>query len=228
MEKIKIHGNHNLQLKGKVKISGAKNAVLPAIAASLLTNEKVRLKNVPLVKDVTTMLTLMKEMGAEYNIRGNSLAIQVKSITSEEASYQLVRAMRASILVLGPLLARHGKAVVALPGGCAIGSRPADLHIHGFEKLGASIKLEHGYIKAEAKKLIGTEMKFEKKTVGGTENLVMAATLAQGETILRNCALEPEVGDLCKLLCKMGAKIEGIGTETLRIQGVKIGCHFFF
>jgi UDP-N-acetylglucosamine 1-carboxyvinyltransferase len=129
--------------------------------------------------------------------------------------------MRASILVLGPLLARHGKAVVALPGGCAIGSRPADLHIHGFEKLGASIKLEHGYIKAEAKKLIGTEMEFEKKTVGGTENLVMAATLAQGETILRNCALEPEVRDLCNLLYKMGAKIEGIGTETLRIQGVK-------
>jgi len=221
MDKIRILGNHNLQLKGKVKISGAKNAVLPAIAASLLTRQKIKLKNVPRVKDVFTILTLMKELGAEYSIKKNSLTIHTKKICSEEASYQLVRAMRASILVLGPLLARQGKAVVALPGGCAIGSRPIDLHIHGLEKLGASINLEHGYIQAEAKQLSGTEIEFERKTVGGTENLIMAASLAQGETILKNCSLEPEVANLCQLLVKMGAKIEGIGQETIRIKGVK-------
>lgn len=219
MEKIRIRGNQNLQLKGKVRISGAKNAVLPAIAASLLTEEKVRLKNIPLVKDVFTILTLVKELGADYNIRKKSLSVQVKKILSEEASYELVRAMRASILVLGPLLARHGKAVVSLPGGCAIGSRPIDLHIHGLEKLGASIRLEHGYITAEAKKLQGTEIEFEKKTVGGTENILMAASLARGETVLKNCSLEPEVGNLCQLLAKMGAQIDGIGEETIRIKG---------
>ncbi len=221
MEKIRISGNQNLKLKGKVRISGAKNAVLPAIAACLLTSEKVRLKNVPLVKDVYTMLTLMKELGASYHMKKNSLSIQVKKFESEEASYELVRAMRASILVLGPLLARCGKAVVALPGGCAIGSRPIDLHIHGLEKLGASIGLRHGYITAEAKKLHGTEVKFEKKTVGGTENLIMAASLAEGETVLKNCSLEPEVPSLCELLTKMGAKIDGIGQETIRIKGVR-------
>jgi UDP-N-acetylglucosamine 1-carboxyvinyltransferase len=167
------------------------------------------------------MLTLLKDLGAEYNIRRNSLSVQVRAINSPEASYKLVRAMRASILVLGPLLARYGKAVVALPGGCAIGSRPTDLHIGGFEKLGASITLEHGYIKAEAKQLSGTEIHFERKTVGGTENLVMAAALARGETVLKNCALEPEVSELCKLLVKMGARIDGIGEETLRIHGVR-------
>lgn len=221
MDKIRILGNHNLQLKGKIRISGAKNAVLPAIAASLLTNQTIKLKNVPRVKDVFTILTLMKELGAEYTLRKNSLQIHTKNICSEEASYQLVRAMRASILVLGPLLARKGKAIVALPGGCAIGSRPIDLHIHGLEKLGASITLEHGYIQAEAKQLRGTEIEFEKKTVGGTENLVMAASLAKGETILKNCSLEPEVTNLCELLVKMGAKIEGIGQETIHIKGVK-------
>jgi UDP-N-acetylglucosamine 1-carboxyvinyltransferase len=221
MEKIKILGNQNLQLRGKIKISGAKNAVLPAIAASLLTQEKVRLKNIPLVKDVFTILTLVKELGAEYNIKRNSLSVQVKKISSEEASYELVRAMRASILVLGPLLARHGKALVSLPGGCAIGSRPIDLHTHGLEKLGASISLKHGYINAEAKHLQGRELEFEKKTVGGTENILMAASLAKGETILKNCSLEPEVVNLCQLLVKMGAKIDGIGEETIRIKGVE-------
>ncbi len=221
MEKIILYGNNNPELKGKVKISGAKNAVLPAIAAALLTKEKIRLKNVPLVTDVHTMLTLMKELGAESNIKKNSLSLQVKKIISDEASYQLVTSMRASILVLGPLLARYGKALVSLPGGCAIGSRPTDLHIHGLEKLGASIQLKHGYINAEAKQLKGTEIEFEKKSVGGTENLIMAASLAKGETILKNCAVEPEVVDLCKLLVKMGAKIEDIGSETLVIKGVK-------
>ena len=221
MERIRIVGNPNLQLKGKVKISGAKNAVLPAITASLLTREKVRLKNVPLVKDVFTILTVMKELGANYSKRKNTLSIQAKKIKSAEASYELVSAMRASILVLGPLLARYGKAIVALPGGCAIGSRPIDLHIHGLEKLGATISLEHGYIKAEAKKLHGAEVEFEKKSVGGTENLIMAASLAQGETVLKNCSLEPEVSGLCELLVKMGAKVDGIGQETIRIKGVK-------
>lgn len=220
MEKIRIQGNHSLRLKGKVKISGSKNAVLPAIAASLLTENKVRLKNIPLVKDVFTILTLMKELGADYHLKRNSLTIDTRRIASQEASYELVRSMRASILVLGPLLARFGKAVVALPGGCAIGSRPIDLHIHGLEKMGASITLEHGYIKAEAKKLKGAEIIFEKKTVGGTENLAMAATLAEGETVLKNCAVEPEISNLCELLVKMGARIEGLGTETMHITGV--------
>ncbi len=221
MEKIRILGNQNIRLKGKVKISGAKNAVLPAITASLLTKEKIRLKNIPRVKDVYTILTLMKELGASTSIKKNSLSIQVRDVKSEQASYDLVQAMRASILVLGPLLARYGKAIVALPGGCAIGSRPIDLHIHGLEKLGASISLEHGYIKAEANKLHGAEIEFEKKTVGGTENMIMAACLALGETVLKNCAREPEISNLCELLVKMGARIDGIGEETIRIKGVR-------
>jgi UDP-N-acetylglucosamine 1-carboxyvinyltransferase len=220
MERIKIFGNENLRLKGKVRISGAKNAVLPAIAASLLTKDKVRLKNIPLVKDVYTILTVMKELGANSSIKKNTLSIQVKKIKSEQASYELVQSMRASILVLGPLLARYGKAIVALPGGCAIGSRPIDLHIHGLEKLGASISLEHGYINATAEKLHGAEIEFEKKTVGGTENLIMAASLALGETVLKNCSIEPEVTNLCELLVKMGARIDGIGEETIRVKGV--------
>jgi UDP-N-acetylglucosamine 1-carboxyvinyltransferase len=221
MEKIRILGNQNLRLKGKVRISGAKNAVLPAIAASLLTKEKIRLKNIPRVKDVYTILTVMKELGASASLKKNSLTIQVKEVKSDQASYDLVQAMRASILVLGPLLARYGKAIVALPGGCAIGSRPIDLHTHSLEKLGASISLEHGYIKAKADKLHGAEIEFEKKTVGGTENLVMAACLALGETVLKNCAREPEISNLCELLVKMGARIDGIGEETIRIKGVK-------
>lgn len=221
MARIKITGNHDLRLKGKIRISGAKNAVLPAIAASLLTKEMIRLDNTPLVKDVYTILRLMRELGADYSLDKNSLSIQTQNISSDQASYELVRAMRASILVLGPLLARHGEAFVALPGGCAIGSRPIDLHIQGLEKLGALITLAHGYIQASAKKLRGTEIEFEKKTVGGTENLVMAASLAQGETILKNCSLEPEVTSLCQLLVKMGAKIDGIGEETIRIKGVE-------
>jgi UDP-N-acetylglucosamine 1-carboxyvinyltransferase len=221
MESIRILGNHDLRLQGEVRISGSKNAVLPAIVASLLTNEKLSLTNIPLVKDVFTILTLMKQLGAEYDIGGNSLAVQVRGITSDEAAYELVRAMRASILVLGPLLARYGKAVVALPGGCAIGSRPIDLHINGLQKLGATISLEHGYIQATAEKLTGASIEFEKKTVGGTENLLMAASLAEGETVLKNCALEPEVTNLCELLVKMGARIDGIGEETVRVRGVR-------
>jgi UDP-N-acetylglucosamine 1-carboxyvinyltransferase len=211
MESIRIKGTNDLRLRGEVRISGSKNAVLPAIAAGLLTRENLHLTNIPLVKDVHTILTLMKQLGAEYKVEGNALDIRIGEITSDEAAYELVRAMRASILVLGPLLARFGKAVVALPGGCAIGSRPIDLHISGLQKLGATINLEHGYIQASADKLTGATIEFEKKTVTGTENLVMAAALAEGETVLRNCALEP----------KMGARIDGIGEETMRVKGVK-------
>jgi UDP-N-acetylglucosamine 1-carboxyvinyltransferase len=221
MEKIRIFGDHALQLRGNVRISGSKNAVLPAIVASLLTEEPICLENTPRVKDVFTTLTLMGELGAESELKEDTLSIRSKKILSPEASYELVRSMRASILVLGPLLARYGKAVVALPGGCAIGSRPINLHIAGMERLGASIALEHGYITAEASSLRGAEIQFAKKTVGGTENLLMAATLAQGETILRNCAQEPEVVGLTELLVKMGAQIDGVGEEVIRIRGVK-------
>jgi UDP-N-acetylglucosamine 1-carboxyvinyltransferase len=220
VEKIRILGRHDFQLKGEVRIGGSKNAVLPALAASLLTGEKVVLRNIPLVKDVFSMLRLMKALGLEYHLDGTVLTLEVPRILSEEASYELVRVMRASFLVLGPLLARFGKAVVAQPGGCAIGLRPVDLHIAGLQKLGANITLEHGYIRAEADRLQGADIRFEKKTVGGTEHLVMAASLAQGETILRNCAQEPEISNLCELLVKMGARIEGIGEETIRILGV--------
>lgn len=221
MEALRIYTEKPYQLRGEVTISGAKNAVLPALAASLLTGEEVRLTNIPLVKDVQTMLTLLAELGAEYSLKKKSLTISASKILSDQAPYQLVRAMRASILVLGPLLARKGRAVVALPGGCAIGTRPVDLHITGLQKLGAEIKIEHGYIVAEARRLKGAEFEFEKKTVTGTENLVMAAALARGETVLKNCALEPEVSSLCELLVKMGARIDGIGEETLRIKGVE-------
>jgi len=221
MEKIRIRGGADLFLKGNVRVSGSKNAVLPAIAASLLTARPIRLTNVPLVRDVYSMMTLLRELGAECDLRENALELRVEKLRREEASYDLVKVMRASILVLGPLLARFGRAVVALPGGCAIGSRPIDLHISALHKLGASISLEHGYIKAEAPRLQGTEIHFEKNTVGGTENLVMAASLARGETVLRNCAREPEVQCLCELLIKMGANIDGVGEETIRIKGVE-------
>jgi UDP-N-acetylglucosamine 1-carboxyvinyltransferase len=221
MEKLLIHGNPGLRLKGEVRVSGAKNAVLPAIAASLLTSEEVRLSNVPRVKDVETILTLVADLGGSYSASGDTVSLRVPKIRSDEASYELVRAMRASVLVLGPLIARFGKAVVALPGGCAIGSRPVNLHIAGLQKLGATISLEHGYIRAEAGRLHGAEIEFEKKTVTGTENLLMAAALAKGETVLRNCAREPEVTDLAVLLNKMGARIDWPDEDTARVHGVK-------
>ncbi len=221
MEKLLIRGDPGLRLKGEVRMSGAKNAVLPAIAASLLTSEEIRLSNVPRVKDVETILTLVADLGGSYDASGDTVSLRVPKIRSDEASYELVRAMRASVLVLGPLIARFGKAVVALPGGCAIGSRPVNLHIAGLQKLGATISLEHGYIRAEAGRLHGAEIEFEKKTVTGTENLLMAAALAKGETVLRNCAREPEVTDLAVLLNKMGAKIDWPDEDTARIHGVK-------
>jgi UDP-N-acetylglucosamine 1-carboxyvinyltransferase len=221
MDKLIIRGGGGLRLKGEVRMSGAKNAVLPAIAASLLTSEEVRLTNVPRVKDVETILTLIADLGGTCRADGDTVSLRVPTIRSDEASYELVRAMRASILVLGPLVARFGKAVVALPGGCAIGSRPIDLHIAGLQKLGAAISIEHGYIRAEADRLRGAEIVFEKKTVTGTENLLMAAALAKGETVLGNCAREPEVADLAALLNDMGAKIEWVDEDTARVRGVK-------
>ncbi len=220
MEKIRIRGGRDLRLKGKVRISGAKNSVLPSIAAGLLTADEIRLANVPRVKDVRTILTLINDLGGTSSLDGDSISVKVERISSDEASYELVRAMRASILVLGPLVARFGKAAVALPGGCAIGSRPVDLHINGLQKLGARISLEHGYIQAQADRLRGAVIEFEKKTVTGTENLLMAAALADGETILKNCAVEPEVTDLAVLLNKMGARIDWPGEDTARIMGV--------
>jgi len=181
----------------------------------------VRLTNVPRVKDVETILTLVADLGGTYRAVGDEVTLRVPKIRSDEASYELVRAMRASVLVLGPLLARFGKAVVALPGGCAIGSRPVNLHIAGLQKLGATISLEHGYIRAEAGRLQGADFEFEKKTVTGTENLLMAAALAKGETVLRNCAREPEVMDLAALLNKMGARIDWPDEETARVRGVR-------
>jgi UDP-N-acetylglucosamine 1-carboxyvinyltransferase len=221
MEKLLIRGNPGLRLKGEVRVSGAKNAVLPAIAASLLTSEEIRLSNVPRVKDVETILTLVADLGGSFKASEDTVSLRVPKIRSDEASYELVRAMRASVLVLGPLVARFGKALVALPGGCAIGSRPVNLHIAGLQKLGATISLEHGYIRAEAGRLHGAEIEFEKKTVTGTENLLMAAALAKGETILKNCAREPEVTDLAVLLNKMGAKIDWPDEDTARVHGVK-------
>jgi UDP-N-acetylglucosamine 1-carboxyvinyltransferase len=220
VEKIRINGSPDTRLKGRARMSGAKNAALPAIAAGLLTAAEIRLRNVPHVKDVRTILTLIHELGGTCSQDGHSVSVRVEGISSDEASYELVRAMRASILVLGPLVARFGKAAVALPGGCAIGSRPVDLHIGGLQKLGAAISLEHGYIQAQAERLRGAVIEFEKKTVTGTENLLMAAALARGETVLKNCAIEPEVTDLAVLLNKMGARIEWIGDDTAHILGV--------
>jgi len=219
MDKLRITGGAHL--KGQVRISGAKNSALPAMAASLLTGEEVFLQNIPMVNDILTTRRLLRELGAEVEFEGGcSARLKAASIGSHEAPYDLVKTMRASVLVLGPLLARTGKARVSLPGGCAIGARPIDLHIKGFERLGATVKTEHGYVEATAKRLKGASIVFEKITVTGTENLMMAATLAEGQTTLLNAALEPEVTDLAELLNKMGAKISGTGTSTIMIEGV--------
>ncbi|HLQ79355.1 MAG TPA: UDP-N-acetylglucosamine 1-carboxyvinyltransferase [Terriglobia bacterium] len=219
MDKLKITGG--ARLKGQVRISGAKNSALPAMAASLLTGEEVFLQNIPMVNDILTTRRLLRELGAEVEFEGGcSARLKATSIGSHEAPYDLVKTMRASVLVLGPLLARTGKARVSLPGGCAIGARPIDLHIKGFEKLGATVKTTHGYVEATARRLKGASIVFEKITVTGTENLMMAATLAEGETTLLNAALEPEIADLADLLNKMGAKITGAGTSTIVIEGV--------
>jgi UDP-N-acetylglucosamine 1-carboxyvinyltransferase len=226
MDKFVIRGGN--PLLGTVRISGAKNAALPAMAAALLTEEPVILENVPQVRDIETTRKLLAAMGAEvelgYGRAQHRTTICCRNLASPEASYELVKTMRASTLVLGPLVARCGKARVSLPGGCAIGARPIDLHIKGLELLGAKITQEHGYVEASAERLKGAEIVFDKITVTGTEDLLMAATLAEGETVMQNCAREPEVADLAALLNKMGAKIEGAGTATIRVKGVaKLG-----
>jgi UDP-N-acetylglucosamine 1-carboxyvinyltransferase len=222
MDKFVIRGGN--PLLGTIRVSGAKNAALPAMAAALLTDETVILENIPDVRDIETTRKLLVAMGAEvelgYGRAAHRTTISCKNLASPEASYELVKTMRASTLVLGPLVARAGRARVSLPGGCAIGARPIDLHIKGLETLGATITQEHGYVEASAKRLRGNRIVFEKITVTGTEDLMMAAALADGETVMENCAREPEVGDLAALLNKMGGKIEGAGTSTIRIQGV--------
>jgi len=222
MDKLVIRGGE--PLLGTVRVSGAKNAALPCMAAALLTDEPVILENIPQVRDIQTTRNLLAAMGAEvelgYGRAQHRTTIHCKNLTTPEASYELVKTMRSSTLVLGPLVARCGRARVSLPGGCAIGSRPIDMHIKGLEQLGAKITQDHGYVEASADRLKGAEIVFDKITVTGTEDLLMAATLADGETILQNCAREPEVADLAALLNKMGAKIEGAGTPTIRVKGV--------
>ena len=222
MDKFVIRGGN--PLAGSVRTSGAKNAALPAMAAALLTEEPVVLENVPQVRDIETTRKLLAAMGAEvelgYGRAHHRTTICCRHLTSPEASYELVKTMRASTLVLGPLVARMGRARVSLPGGCAIGARPIDLHIMAMERLGASIRQEHGYVEATAERLRGAEIVFDKITVTGTEDVMMAATLAEGETVLENCAREPEVVDLATLLNEMGARVEGAGTHQIRIRGV--------
>ncbi|MCG5262331.1 UDP-N-acetylglucosamine 1-carboxyvinyltransferase [Cupriavidus gilardii] len=219
MDKLEIHGNG--PLRGEIRISGAKNAALPILCASLLTGDTLTLDNVPGLHDVRTMLTLLRQMGVRAEQSGTQLALNAGEITSPEAPYEMVKTMRASILVLGPLVARLGEARVSLPGGCAIGARPVDQHIKGLQAMGADIAIEHGFIHARARRLKGARIVTDMITVTGTENLLMAATLAEGETVLENAAREPEVTDLANLLVGMGARIEGIGTDRLVIQGVE-------
>ena len=222
MDKLVVRGGS--PLLGTIRVSGAKNAALPAMAAALLTDDDVILENIPQVRDIETERRLLAAMGAQvelgYGRAQHRTTINCSDLANPEASYELVKTMRASTLVLGPLVARTGNARVSLPGGCAIGARPIDLHLKGLEKLGAKITQEHGYIEARAARLQGARISFEKITVTGTEDLLMAATLAEGETVLENCAREPEVTDLAALLNKMGAHIEGAGSHTIRVQGV--------
>lgn len=217
MDKFIIHGGK--PLKGKVTISGAKNAALPMLTASLLTKETITYHGVPDLKDVSTIKTILTKLGVDFS-GSDPLIAQAQRLRSYCAPYELVRTMRASILVLGPLLARFKKAYVSLPGGCAIGARPVDLHLRGLTQMGADIKLEKGYIKAETKGLKGAEIYLDIPTVTGTENLMMAASLAKGTTVIRNAACEPEVIALAQMLKQMGAEIEGEGTDIIHIQGV--------
>jgi len=222
MDQLRIRGGRRLQ--GEIAISGAKNAALPELCAALLTAERVKLVNVPRLRDVATMLKLLRTLGVAADEGENgapSVTLSAADLTSKEASYELVKTMRASILVLGPLLARFGEARVSLPGGCAIGTRPVDQHIKGLQAMGADIVVEHGYIVARAGRLRGARITTDMVTVTGTENLLMAATLAEGETVLDNAAQEPEVADLAEMLIAMGARIEGHGTSRIRIVGVE-------
>ncbi|MBC6414142.1 MAG: UDP-N-acetylglucosamine 1-carboxyvinyltransferase [Chromatiales bacterium] len=228
MQKLYIQGRKQ-PLQGTIKVSGAKNAVLPVLAATLLTDDGMYIGNVPHLHDVTTTISLLRQMGISVVIN-EAMNIKVNAATIKEyiAPYEVVKTMRASILVLGPMLARHGRAKVSLPGGCAIGSRPVDIHIEGLRKMGADIKISKGYIEATAAKLKGANIVLPSITVTGTENLLMAATLAEGVTTIKNAALEPEVVDLAVCLRKMGADIEGEGTDTITVRGCRYlkGCKF--
>ncbi len=217
VDKLRITGGR--RLRGRVEIGGAKNAALPALAASLLTDQRLELRNVPRVRDVRTMLRVLEQLGAATSWEGGRASVQVARVASLEAPYDLVKTMRASVLVLGPLLARHGRARVSLPGGCAIGERPINLHLDGLARMGADISIAHGYVEAKAKRLRGATIAFPSKTVTGTENLLMAATLAEGTTVLTNCAQEPEVVDLARLLRAMGASVRGEGTDEIVVEG---------
>jgi len=220
MHKLIIEGAHKLQ--GEVRISGAKNAALPLIAATLLARGWHTIHNVPDLRDTRTMLALLETLGAQWKWENSTLLVNTDSLNNFEASYDLVKTMRASILVLGPLLARMGKTRVSLPGGCAIGARPIDFHLQGLKNMGATLALEDGYVTASAKKhLTGGNVYFDVPSVTGTENILMAAVLAKGETVIKNAAREPEVSNLVDMLISMGARISGKGTERLTIQGVK-------
>jgi UDP-N-acetylglucosamine 1-carboxyvinyltransferase len=222
MDKFVIRGGN--PLLGTIRVSGSKNSALPSMAAALLTEDEVVLENIPQVRDIETERKLLTAMGAEvelgYGRAQHRTTISCRTITDPTASYEIVKTMRASSLVLGPLVARMGVARVSMPGGCAIGARPIDLHTKGLETLGAKISYEHGYIEARAERLKGAHIVFDKITVTGTEDLLMAATLAEGETVMENCAREPEVTDLAALLTAMGAQIHGAGTSTIRVKGV--------
>ncbi|SHE99141.1 UDP-N-acetylglucosamine 1-carboxyvinyltransferase [Microbulbifer donghaiensis] len=220
MDKLIIEGGS--PISGTLKISGAKNAALPILAAALLADGPVHIHNLPHLNDITTMITLLRCMGCEVTI-DEKLGVEIdpRSVNDLTAPYELVKTMRASILVLGPLLARHGVANVSFPGGCAIGSRPVDIHLKGLEAMGAEITIDEGFIRARSNgRLKGANIVMEKVTVGGTENLLMAAVLAEGTTVLHNAAREPEIVDLAEFLIAMGAQIEGVGTDTLRVHGV--------
>jgi len=218
VDKVLITGGKRLQ--GEVEISGAKNSALPIIASSILSADECILSNVPLLKDIQTIKKLLECMGARIKREGDTLAVNAKDLKSCEAPYELVKTMRASVLVLGPLVARFGEARVSLPGGCAIGTRPINLHIAGLQKMGAEVEIKHGYVEVRAKRLKGARIYFDISTVTGTENLMMAAAIADGVTVLGNAACEPEVVDLANFLTKRGARIRGAGTDTIIIEGV--------
>jgi UDP-N-acetylglucosamine 1-carboxyvinyltransferase len=220
MDRFVIRGGRPLE--GEIAVSGAKNSALPALAACLLTSEPVTLRRIPPVRDIATMQKLLGHTGAKVAVADDCVQVEAAKLKRPEAPYDLVKTMRASSLVLGPLVARSGRARVSLPGGCAIGARPINLHLAGLERLGAEVRQEHGYIEAEAPNgLQGAPFTFDRISVTGTEDVLMAAVLARGETIINNAAREPEVADLAALLIKMGAAIEGAGTSTIRVQGVE-------
>jgi len=218
VDKLIIKGGK--RLAGDVMVSGSKNASLPIFIATILAPGAHEIRNVPFLRDINTTIKVLESLGATIEGNGNVVRIDTSGLNRHEATYDLVKTMRASVLVLGPLLARFGKARVSLPGGCAIGARPINLHLKGLEALGAEITLEHGYVEARARKLKGARINFDVSTVGGTEQLMMAAATAKGETILENAAREPEIADLAEMLTSMGASIDGAGTDTIRINGV--------